>query len=106
MRLIASAKPSTSFLRPASYINQTISLVRRRVIHVQRVAALRDLESVCRRGVPAGADRDATLRGMRADAREGNGLCLRPSSTAIGSAAYGHRLHTRQDLSGLVGCFP
>jgi hypothetical protein len=30
------------------YINQTISLARRRVIHVQRVAALRDLISaVC-----------------------------------------------------------
>ena len=35
-----------NFLRPTSYINQTISLVRRRVIHVQRVAALRDLISV------------------------------------------------------------
>src|SRR3954471_17376955 len=34
-----------NFLRPASYINQTISLARRRVIHVQRVAALRDLIS-------------------------------------------------------------
>jgi hypothetical protein len=28
-----------------TYINQTISLARRRVIHVQRVAALRDLIS-------------------------------------------------------------
>src|SRR6186713_3122973 len=35
-----------NFLRPTSYINQTISLARRRVIHVQRVAALRDLISV------------------------------------------------------------
>src|SRR3954463_12390331 len=26
-------------------------------------------------------------------------------ATAIGSAAYGHRLHPRQDVSGLVGCF-
>ena len=34
-----------NFLRPASYINQTISLARRRVIHVQRVAALRDMIS-------------------------------------------------------------
>src|SRR3954471_4890410 len=42
---------------------------------------------------------------MRADGREGDGLCLRLSSTAIGSAAYGHRLQPRQDLSGLVGCF-
>ena len=33
------------FLRPTCYINQTISLARRRVIHVQRVAALRDLIS-------------------------------------------------------------
>ena len=40
---------------------------------------------------------------MRADAREGGGLCLRPSPTAIGPAAYGHRLQTRQDFSGLVG---
>ncbi len=31
---------------------------------------------------------------MRADAREGDGLCLRPSPTAIGPAAYGHRLQT------------
>jgi putative transposase len=31
-----------NFLRPATYINQTISLACRRVIHVQRVAALRD----------------------------------------------------------------
>ena len=35
-----------NFLRPATYINQTISLARRRVLHVQRVAALRDLISV------------------------------------------------------------
>jgi transposase-like protein len=35
-----------SFLRPATYINQNVSLARRRVIHVQRVAALRDLISV------------------------------------------------------------
>ena len=34
-----------NFLRPTSYINQTISLARRRVIHVERVAALRDLIS-------------------------------------------------------------
>jgi putative transposase len=34
-----------NFLRPASYINQNVSLARRRVIHVQRVAALRDLIS-------------------------------------------------------------
>ena len=34
-----------NFLRPATYINQTVSLARRRVIHVQRVAALRDLIS-------------------------------------------------------------
>ena len=34
-----------NFLRPTSYINQTISLARRRVIHVQRVATLRDLIS-------------------------------------------------------------
>jgi putative transposase len=34
-----------NFLRPTSYINQTISLARRRVIHLQRVAALRDLIS-------------------------------------------------------------
>jgi putative transposase len=34
-----------NFLRPTSYINQTISLARRRAIHVQRVAALRDLIS-------------------------------------------------------------
>ena len=34
-----------NFLRPASYINQTISLARRRVIHVERVAALRDMIS-------------------------------------------------------------
>jgi putative transposase len=35
-----------NFLRPTSYINQKVSLARRRVIHVQRVAALRDLISV------------------------------------------------------------
>ena len=35
-----------SFLRPTSYINQKLSLARRRVIHIQRVAALRDLISV------------------------------------------------------------
>jgi hypothetical protein len=34
-----------NFLRPTSYINQNVSLARRRVIHVQRVAALRDLIS-------------------------------------------------------------
>jgi putative transposase len=34
-----------NFLRPTCTINQTISLARRRVIHVQRVAALRDLIS-------------------------------------------------------------
>ena len=33
------------FLRPAIYINQKVSLARRRAIHVQRVAALRDLIS-------------------------------------------------------------
>jgi hypothetical protein len=32
-------------LRPARTINQDVSLARRRVIHVQRVAALRDLIS-------------------------------------------------------------
>jgi putative transposase len=45
MRLIASAGPSMSFLRPTNAINQNVSLARRRVIHVQRVAALRDLIS-------------------------------------------------------------
>jgi hypothetical protein len=35
-----------NFLRSASYINQNVSLARRRTIHVQRVAALRDLISV------------------------------------------------------------
>ena len=34
-----------NFLRPATYINQTISLARRRVIHVERVATLRNLIS-------------------------------------------------------------
>jgi putative transposase len=34
-----------NFLRPTSTINQSVSLARRRVIHVQRVAALRDLIS-------------------------------------------------------------
>jgi transposase-like protein len=34
-----------NFLRATSYINQSVSLARRRVIHVQRVAALRDLIS-------------------------------------------------------------
>jgi putative transposase len=34
-----------NFLRPTSYINQNVSLARRRVIHLQRVAALRDLIS-------------------------------------------------------------
>ena len=35
-----------NFLRPTNYINQTVSLARRRTIHVQRVATLRDLISV------------------------------------------------------------
>src|SRR3954453_2133218 len=35
-----------NFLRPTCYINQTISLARRRVIHVERVAALRDMLAV------------------------------------------------------------
>jgi putative transposase len=34
-----------NFLRPASFINQKVSLAYRRTIHVQRVAALRDLIS-------------------------------------------------------------
>jgi putative transposase len=34
-----------NFLRPTCYINQNVSLARRRAIHVQRVAALRDLIS-------------------------------------------------------------
>jgi hypothetical protein len=33
------------FLRPTSYINQTVSLATRRATHVRRVAALRDLIS-------------------------------------------------------------
>jgi hypothetical protein len=36
----------SNFLRPASTIAQNVSLAHRRVIHVQRVAALRDLISV------------------------------------------------------------
>ena len=36
----------SNFLRPATYINQNVSLARRRTIHVQRVTALRDLISV------------------------------------------------------------
>ncbi|WP_247881489.1 IS6 family transposase [Skermanella sp. TT6] len=35
-----------NFLRPTSYINQNVSLARQRVLHVERVAALRDLISV------------------------------------------------------------
>jgi putative transposase len=35
-----------NFLRPASTIDQKVSLACRRAIHVQRVAALRDLISV------------------------------------------------------------
>jgi hypothetical protein len=34
-----------NFLRPTSTINQNVSLACRRVIHLQRVAALRDLIS-------------------------------------------------------------
>jgi putative transposase len=34
-----------NFLSPTSYINQSVSLAHRRVIHVQRVAVLRDLIS-------------------------------------------------------------
>ena len=34
-----------NFLRPSTYINQNVSLACRRVVHVQRVAALRDLIS-------------------------------------------------------------
>ena len=34
-----------NFLRPTSYINQNVSLARRRVLHVERAAALRDLIS-------------------------------------------------------------
>ena len=36
---------------------------------------------------------------MRADGWEDDGLCLRPSSTAIGPAAYGYRRQTRQDIA-------
>jgi hypothetical protein len=43
MRIIASAGPLMSFLRPTRYLNQNVSLARRRVIHVQCVAVLRDL---------------------------------------------------------------
>jgi hypothetical protein len=32
-----------NFLRPATYINQNVSLAHRRAIHVRRVAALRNL---------------------------------------------------------------
>ncbi len=32
-------------LRPTFYLNQTVSLARRRALHVRRVAALRDLIS-------------------------------------------------------------
>jgi len=35
-----------NFLRPTRYINRSVSLAHRRTIHVQRVAALRDLISV------------------------------------------------------------
>ena len=35
-----------NFLRPTSTINQSVSLAHRRIIHVQRVATLRDLISV------------------------------------------------------------
>ena len=35
-----------NFLRPTCTINQTVSLATRRAIHVQRIAALRDLVSV------------------------------------------------------------
>src|SRR5688500_1842733 len=34
-----------NFLRPATHINQAVSPARRRVVHVQRAAALRDLVS-------------------------------------------------------------
>ena len=34
-----------NFLRPTNYINQNVSLARRRALHVERVAALRDLIS-------------------------------------------------------------
>jgi putative transposase len=37
-----------NFLRPASHVNQKVSLTRRWVIHMQRVAALRDLISIAR----------------------------------------------------------
>ena len=34
-----------NFLRPTRYINQNVSLARRRVIHAQRVTELRDIIS-------------------------------------------------------------
>ena len=34
-----------NFLRPTNYINQNVSLARRRALHVERLAALRDLIS-------------------------------------------------------------
>ena len=37
---------SRTYLRPTSYLYQSGSLAHRRTIHVQRVAALRDLISV------------------------------------------------------------
>jgi hypothetical protein len=45
-RFCRASNKVRNFLRPATYINQTISPACRRVIHVQRVAALRDLISV------------------------------------------------------------
>lgn len=45
-RLCRAFDEVRNFRRPATDINQTISRARRRVIHVQRVAALRDLISV------------------------------------------------------------
>ncbi|QQP93959.1 DDE-type integrase/transposase/recombinase (plasmid) [Skermanella sp. TT6] len=44
-RLCRAFDEIRDFLHPATYINQTVSLASRRVIHVQRVAALRDLIS-------------------------------------------------------------